>query len=69
MRMNRREFLKASGVAAGNVALPNRMPANSDSIPSDRRNILFIAVDDLRPELGCYGNDIIKTPHIDRLAR
>ncbi len=34
---------------------------------ADRPNILFIAVDDLRPELGCYGNKAI-TPNIDRLA-
>ncbi len=31
-------------------------------------NILFILVDDLRPELGCYGNPIVKTPHLDNLA-
>ena len=34
-----------------------------------RPNIVFIAVDDLRPELGCYGKDYIKSPNIDRLAK
>lgn len=36
---------------------------------SRRPNVLFIAVDDLRPQLGCYGHELMKTPNIDRLAR
>lgn len=31
-------------------------------------NVLFIVVDDLRPDLGCYGHSLAHTPHIDRLA-
>ncbi len=31
-------------------------------------NVLFITVDDLRPALGCYGDPLAKTPHIDRFA-
>ena len=36
--------------------------------PAERINVLFIAIDDLRPELGCYGHKLAKTPNIDRLA-
>ena len=35
---------------------------------ADRPNVLFVAVDDMRPDLGCYGTDFIKTPNLDRLA-
>ncbi len=34
-----------------------------------RMNVLFIAVDDLRPELGCYGAKGMVTPHLDGLAK
>ncbi len=42
--------------------------ASSTVVIAERPNILFIAVDDLRPELGCYGSPIAVTPHLDRLA-
>ncbi|XP_065846812.1 iduronate 2-sulfatase-like [Oscarella lobularis] len=33
-----------------------------------KKNVLFIAIDDLRPELGSYGSLQAKSPHIDALA-
>ncbi len=32
-------------------------------------NGLFLIIDDLRPEMGCYGADVIRTPHLDALAQ
>lgn len=37
--------------------------------PTDKLNVLFIISDEHRPDVaGCYGNPIVKTPNIDRLA-
>lgn len=36
---------------------------------SAKPNVLFIAIDDLRPELGCYGSSIARSPHLDALAK
>jgi arylsulfatase A-like enzyme len=37
--------------------------------PDKRPNILWIIVDDMSPHFGCYGEKMIATPHVDRLAK
>lgn len=34
----------------------------------DIKNVLFIAIDDLRPTIGCYGDSYAITPHLDAFA-
>ena len=36
---------------------------------SNPKNILFIAVDDLRPLINSYGNSQMITPHLDQLSK
>jgi uncharacterized sulfatase len=55
--LNRRSFL-ASALGAPMIAAPR-----------PRRNLLFIASDDLNTCLSCYGHPLVKTPNIDRIAR
>lgn len=43
------------------------LSCQKDEVPPTRPNILFIAIDDLRTELGAYGSQVI-SPHLDALA-
>ncbi len=56
MSTTRRSFLL--GAAAPLMAAPRK-----------RRNVLFIASDDLNNCLSCYGHPVVRTPNIDRIAR
>jgi len=58
--MRRRELLAAAAASAA--------PFGISRAAARKLNVLFIAVDDLRPQLGCYGHSQIRSPHLDRLA-
>jgi arylsulfatase A len=63
--MRRRKFLRYLG-SAGAVSLAG---GGACRRRETKPNIIFFLADDLGyGELGCYGQDIIRTPHLDRLA-
>ena len=64
-RINRRDFLRT----AATTALAATSPITSlGAAPKKKPNILFIAVDDLRPQLNCFGHQQMISPNLDRLA-
>jgi len=45
-----------------------KVASEVNSISDRKPNIIFLSIDDLRADLGSYGNTEIKTPNMDALA-
>ena len=75
--MKRREFLKLANTAgaaalfSGNSMISERASTRMRTgQPNGIKNMLVLFVDQQRFDcLGCYGNETVKTPNLDRLAR
>ena len=69
MGVSRREFIQGLGCGAAVCGLTGAAPAVAEGRRKRHPNLLLIVSDDQGyHDLGCYGNDEIKTPHQDRLA-
>lgn len=70
--MKRREFLHnaTTGLLATMLPVSSvfKKSINAPKNKSTKLNVIFIAVDDLRTTLGCFGDPMAITPHIDSLA-
>ncbi len=72
--LTRRQLLAAAAAAGASLVDPSRLFAQAATQPatrpatSDGPNVLMILVDDLCPQLGCYGHENMFSPNIDLLA-
>lgn len=77
MKITRRNFIKSTVYAGSAFAtigaqIPIQGKTNAEGteeMKSERPNVVFILTDDQGPwAAGCYGNDEIRTPNLDRIA-
>jgi len=66
MELSRRRFLQAAGLGALAASPAGRLLAAPKA--QGRPNILWISLEDIGPELGCYGDRYALSPNIDKLA-
>lgn len=78
-KLTRREFLTKSAVlgaatmpllaAKAGQDAPQGAPAQPTLRPMSRRpNVLYVILEDIGPNLGCYGEPLVKTPTLDAIA-
>ncbi len=62
--LSRRKFLSLTSAVAAHLFFAPWLNASKNA---QKRNLLFLAIDDLRPVMGCYGGKAI-TPNIDKFS-
>lgn len=67
-RMRIKLLMAMSATTIASVFCVQQPHRSNAAVAQPKYNVILIASDDLRPALGCYGNDIVKTPNIDKLA-
>ena len=66
--LNRRAFLKTSGAAASATLIAGLTGSACQTTSTDRPNILWLTIEDMSLQFGCYGDGYAITPNVDRLA-
>jgi N-sulfoglucosamine sulfohydrolase len=70
--LSRRDFVTQSLGAAGALAWANRAAAAEAAATfnpaGERPNILYVILEDINPALACYGQPLVRTPHLDQFA-
>lgn len=61
-------FLVGLAWQAGQMSAQAADSPRAQTLRASRPNVLLILIDDLKPTLGCYGDELAITPNIDRLA-
>ena len=64
--ITRRDFLQTTSLAAVSILAP--LSAIAQTRDKKRLNVLFITADDLGLQLSCYGETLIQTPNMNKLA-